>query len=208
MVREMLPPAEFSPDAYLTQPLAIGEVAEMHLTTTAWLPPAPNVCIVNDAGKYEIVRYESMDATSLYTLTRGVSLNGALGAAVAHDAGIAVYRGDCALDDIAFAENIRYLMEKQVIGVRWDRGAGGTNHTDLVLIDDKGNAIPSLPFDSFDNHMLWGNIRRVTVSATGAVTRGTNARGDTLTLNGSAGRVMVEIPKFWVKAERTASGVY
>lgn len=208
MVREMLPPAEFSPDAYLTQPLAIGEVAEMHLTTTAWLPPAPNVCIINDAGKYEIVRYESMDATSLYTLTRGVSLNGALGAPVAHDAGVAVYRGDCALDDIAFAENIRYLMEKQVIGVRWDRGAGGTNHTELVLIDDKGNAIPSLPFDSFDNHMLWGNIRRVTVSANGAVTRGTNARGDTLTLDGSAGRVMVEIPKFWVKAERTATGVY
>ena len=81
----------------------------------------------------------------------------------------------------------------QPIGVKWDRSSSSPS---LQHIDMWGNEISPL---KFDNHALWGNVRRCTIDSAGTVTYGINARGDGLTLDGSQGNVMVRIPATWVK---------
>ncbi len=198
MVRRMYPGAEFSPDAHLTQSVGVGDT-EIHLTTTMWVPDPPNIAVINDATSPEVVLYTTKTDTVLGGLVRGLSVNGPVGLAHAHDAGIAVYCGDTAYARGAEIENIQYLFAQQVIGIEWDPTAPDT--TAAVLIDADGNPIESLPFGNFDNHRTYANIKRCLLSPSGVPTFGTNARGDGLTLDGSAGRVMVAIPKFYDRFE-------
>lgn len=205
MVSRMYEGAEFSPDAFLAVSMGVGDVS-MTLDTTAYLPDAPALVIINDATNPEVVLYTTKSSTVLGGLTRGISLNGAIGAAAAHDAGVAVYCGDTEFEKAAERENIRYLYAQEAIGVQWDRS--GPDTTALTLIDVDGDPITTLPFDTFDRHRTFREIRRCLLSPAGTAMYGTNARGDGLTLDGTAGRVMVAIPKFWVKADNPATGIY
>lgn len=86
-----------------------------------------------------------------------------------------------------------------IIGIEWDSSKSST--AALTWIDSSGSPIAA---PNFDDHIIWGNMRRVTLSYEGdvvKVTGGTNNRGDGLILDGSTGNVMVEIPKFFYKSE-------
>ena len=91
-----------------------------------------------------------------------------------------------------------------IIGVEWDRSSSDPA---LTRIDVDGNTITTLPW-SFDAHPVWSAIRRCTLSPEGYAAYGSNARGDGLTLDGSTGRVMVEVPKFYVKSEHPSADIY
>jgi len=93
---------------------------------------------------------------------------------------------------------IASYMEGMPTGIEWDTASSSPT---LTRIDINGNVItPTVSF--FDNHAIWGRIRRcVRNKATGAISYGTNPRGDGLTLDGSVGDVLVEIPNAKYKYE-------
>ena len=86
-----------------------------------------------------------------------------------------------------------------VLGVKWDQA---NSSPALTRIDINGDTISSLPY-SLDEHPLWGNIKRCTLTDAGYPTYGSNGRGDGLTLDGSTGRVMISLPRFYAKAEKS-----
>lgn len=90
-----------------------------------------------------------------------------------------------------------------IIGVEWNQGTDTWRS-----IDSLGNPIvPAAGY--FDSHPIWGGMRRCTLSAAGVVNNyGSNPRGDGLDLTGADGRVMVEIPKFYVASDNPAANVY
>ncbi|MEA3338624.1 MAG: hypothetical protein U9R15_01530 [Chloroflexota bacterium] len=99
-------------------------------------------------------------------------------------------------------------LREYVIGVEWNQ-----NTDTWRRIDEYGTTIGY--FDSmgskwfFDNHPVWGNMKRCTLADAGTVNNyGITPRGDGLTLDGTDGQVMVEIPKFWIKAANPAANVY
>ena len=86
-----------------------------------------------------------------------------------------------------------------IIGVEWDTTSASPT---LTWIDELGNPITSLPPGFFDSLPAWGGRWRcVRDRATGQITFGSNARGDGLTLDGTAGDVLVREPAFWAKHE-------
>lgn len=90
-----------------------------------------------------------------------------------------------------------------VIGVEWNQGTDTWRR-----IDEFGNTITSLTTSDFDKHSIWGRMWRCTLTPAGAATFGSNARGDGLDLTGTSGRVMVRIPKFYVKSTNPSTNVY
>lgn len=104
---------------------------------------------------------------------------------------------------IPLAIRKRLVKPKPVIyGVEWNQ-----NTDTWTRIDEDGNAL-TLASSDFDNHLVWGNIKRCTLTADGIATFGENGRGDGLDLTGSSGRVMVRIPKFYVKSSNPSANVY
>jgi hypothetical protein len=91
-----------------------------------------------------------------------------------------------------------------ILGAKWDRSSSSPA---LTRIDKDGNTMSTLPYN-IDDHPLWGGMRRCTMTKEGLVTYGSNQRGDGLTLDGSTGRVMVEIPKFYTKIEHPSANVW
>ena len=90
-----------------------------------------------------------------------------------------------------------------IYGVEWNQATVTWRH-----IDDAGNTITPSESD-FNNHSIWGGMRRCTLAGVGTVNHyGANPRGDGLDLTGTDGRVMVEIPKFYVKGESPSDNVY
>ena len=86
-----------------------------------------------------------------------------------------------------------------IIGIEWDTTSTSPA---LTWIDELGNPITSLPAGFFDSHPVWGGRWRCTRDrTTGQITFGSNARGDGLTLDGTAGDVLVREPAFWAKYE-------
>ena len=95
-------------------------------------------------------------------------------------------------------------LNSPIIGVQWD-----TNSTSSTLtwIDATGATITGLNTAWFDKHILWGGRWRcVRNRTTGKYTFGTNARGDGLTLDGTAGDVVVTEPIAYVKADYGVAG--
>jgi len=91
-------------------------------------------------------------------------------------------------------------ITSQVIGIEWDSSSSSPT---LKHIDINGNEITP-PAGFFDLNPIWGNRWRcVRDRSTGAITYGTNARGDGLTLDGSAGDVLVREPAFHQKFEKS-----
>ena len=90
-----------------------------------------------------------------------------------------------------------------VIGIEWHQDTDSWRR-----IDEYGNSM-NVPSGYFDRHPVWGGMRRCTLAAAGTVNHyGANPRGDGLDLTGVDGRVMVEIPKFYVKGESPSANVY
>lgn len=89
-----------------------------------------------------------------------------------------------------------------VVGVRIDEDSSTPMGT---WIDRDGTVVASvstLGWESFNDHPIIGGIRRCLLTPgtpNPTVTYGSNARGDGLTLTTDEVRVMVEIPKFYVK---------
>lgn len=89
-----------------------------------------------------------------------------------------------------------------VIGVRIDEDSSDPT---ISWIDRDGTVIgspTSLGWSSFNEHPIIGGIRRCVLTpgtTHPTVTYGSNARGDGLTLTSDTDRVMVKIPKFYVK---------
>lgn len=102
---------------------------------------------------------------------------------------------------------VKYLeqLNSAPVGVKWD---SSSNSSTLTRIDINGNTItPSASF--FDNHKLWGGIRRcVRNRTTGAITYGSDNAGTGLTLDGSAGDVLVEIPTAKYKYQKVGDVYY
>jgi hypothetical protein len=86
-----------------------------------------------------------------------------------------------------------------VVGIEWDTSSSSPA---LKQIDIDGSQIPKKSTAFFDRHPLWGGMRRCLLSDAGVPTFGSNARGDGLTLDGSAGQVMVQIPRFYVASQK------
>lgn len=90
-----------------------------------------------------------------------------------------------------------------VVGIEWDTTSSSPT---LKWIDISGNERTGLDSTYFNNHILWGMMRRCVIDpSTSAVSYGDNARGDGLDLTGASGQVMVSIPKFYVKFETTGT---
>ena len=80
-----------------------------------------------------------------------------------------------------------------ITGVEWDQ----TSDT-WTRIDNDGETI-TLTRAAFDNFWPWAGMRRVNLSVTGEINA---VVGDNnYTEDGSNGRVMVQIPKFWARSE-------
>jgi len=76
------------------------------------------------------------------------------------------------------------------VGVRWDSTSSDPT---LTVIDINGTRItPTTTW--FDNHWLWGDMELVVRNrSTGVISKGSNPRGDGLTIDGTAGDVLVKI---------------
>ena len=96
----------------------------------------------------------------------------------------------------------QYASPAEVVGIEWDTLSSSPN---LKRIDAAGHEIESIPVGFFDSHPTFGGRWRcVRDRATGTITFGSNARGDGLTLDGSACDVLVRKPAFWAKHEYDA----
>ena len=78
--------------------------------------------------------------------------------------------------------------DSPIYGVLWNRASSSPS---LQRIDENGDTI-TLSSSNFDNHPLWGEIKRCQLDAAGNPTYGENARGDGLTL--TSDYIMSEIP--------------
>lgn len=94
--------------------------------------------------------------------------------------------------------------EKQydlIVGVEWNQG------TDTwTRIDSDGTEWSGLTRASFDDFYPWKGMRRVNLNVNGTIA---NVFGDAAYKeDGTNGRVMVQIPKFWIKSEETSANKY
>ena len=86
-----------------------------------------------------------------------------------------------------------------IYGILWNRASSSPS---LQRIDENGDTI-TLSSSNFDNHPLWGGMRRCTLDSSGNPTYptyGDNARGDGLTL--TSDYCMVEIPGCYAASYR------
>ena len=89
-----------------------------------------------------------------------------------------------------------YLKLSPVYGVLWNRGSSSPT---LERIDENGDSI-TLSSSNFDNHSLWGGMRRCTLDSSGNPTYGSDAKGTGLTL--TSDYCMVEIPGCYAASYR------
>lgn len=86
----------------------------------------------------------------------------------------------------------------QPVGIEWDTSSSSPT---LKRIDVNGDELIT-DASFFNNHAIWGSIGRcVRNRSTGVISYGQNARGDGLSLTGTAGDVLVEIPTAKVRYE-------
>lgn len=91
-------------------------------------------------------------------------------------------------------------LARLVIGVEWNQGTDTWRH-----IDEDANTLTLTSID-FDKHPTWGGMRRCNMADDGTVKC---YRGDPdFVYTGVNGRVMVEIPRCYVKSANPSSNVY
>ena len=86
------------------------------------------------------------------------------------------------------------LINKSPIGVKWNTGSSSPA---LTRINQVGNTI-TLSTQDFNNHVIWGGMKRCNLSDAGVVNAWYGDAG--FAADGSNGQVMVWVPKFWYKA--------
>ncbi len=94
-----------------------------------------------------------------------------------------------------------------IIGVEWDTSSSSPA---MKHIDAYGTEIVKTAEQWaawFNAHPIHANMWRCTLSVAGVPTFGANARGDGLSLDGSAGQLMVRIPKFYTKSEKVGTKI-
>ena len=96
-----------------------------------------------------------------------------------------------------------YFNANSILGVEMDFNSSNPK---MKRIDVNGNYLPNGYIPLFDQHVIWGNIKRCTLNAAGTATFGTNARGDGLTL--SSDYVMVRYPRFYWKTDNPGTNRY
>lgn len=125
------------------------------------------------------------------------------------NANLAPSLADGGVNEIVDALDLEALLNAHaIIGVEWNQATDTWKR-----IDEHGRAITSLPLALsdifFDLHPIWGKIHRCTLADDGSVNHyGSNPRGDGLTLDGTDGQVMVQIPKCYSKAANPSANVY
>ena len=120
------------------------------------------------------------------------------GSSVAGD--LAVFGGTDGLTLVDGGANI--FKSTQPFGVKWNTASSSPA---LTRINWLGNTV-TLATADFNNHIVWGGMKRCNLSDTGFV----NAwYGDTgFSYTGSNGQVMVWVPKFWYNAVKDAATGY
>ena len=93
-------------------------------------------------------------------------------------------------------------VEDKIIGVMWNTGSDSSA---LQQIDVDGDVITKKSTAWFDRHPVWGGMKRCTLTVDGVPTFGDNARGDGLALDGTAGQVMVRVPRYYIKSEKSGN---
>ena len=96
-----------------------------------------------------------------------------------------------------------YFNANSVLGVEMNFNSSNPK---MKRIDVNGNYLPNGYIPLFDQHVIWGNIKRCTLNAAGTATFGTNARGDGLSL--SSDYVMVRYPRFYWKTDNPGTNRY
>ena len=92
------------------------------------------------------------------------------------------------------------ILRTDIVGVEWNQNTDTWRHIDI-----NSNTL-TLDTAYFDQHPIWGNIKRCNMDATGDVLA---YRGDeTYKNDGSNGYVMVEIPATYVKTANPSANVY
>lgn len=88
------------------------------------------------------------------------------------------------------------LLQIYPIGVVWNYGSSSPA---LTRIDRAGNTI-TLATADFNNHVVWGGMKRCNLSNVGIVNAWYGDAG--FAYNGTNGQVMVWVPAFWYKSEK------
>lgn len=127
-----------------------------------------------------------------------------------HDHSNAANGGALDASDITFAPSgtgltattvqaaLAELAKDVIVGFRIDTTSSDPS---VTWVDINKNVITGLNTAFFDAHPIWGRIRRCVINSDQVITYGSNGRGDGLTLDGTAGDVMVECPEFYWAAE-------
>ena len=98
----------------------------------------------------------------------------------------------------AQSKKIEWLAD--IVGVEWNQA------TDTWRRIDKNGVTREISAASFDDLSPWGLMRRVNLAVDGTINA---VYGDVgYKEDGTNGRVMVQIPKFWVKSEETSANKY
>jgi len=152
---------------------------------------------------YHFTNAEHTELAVIVDLGRGIADNNLL--AVDQAAGLTdgeIIRATASgLEGRNYSEIIADLDLNPVLGVEWNQGTDTWRN-----IDKNGNTIV-LTSSNFDNHPVWGNMVRVNMAVDGTINAVKGGMG-TFTNDGTNGRVMVRIPKFWVKSASSSANVY
>ena len=95
---------------------------------------------------------------------------------------------------------LKSTMQMAPAGVKWDPGA--SNSPTLTRVDENGTTVTRTR-DYFDTHEVFRNIRRCNVSDAGVVTAYFGEAA--YKTDGSNGQVMVQIKKFYYKAQKVGT---
>ena len=103
------------------------------------------------------------------------------------------------MSQIGIDASLIMTKNQQPIGAKWDTSS---NSPALTRIDRNGSTITANTA-TFDNHVIWGGMRRCNLSDAGVVNAyyGDAGYAD----DGSNGQVMVEIPKFYYKSSKVGT---
>lgn len=224
------PTKQNSPEASTTSKTLVGAktIAVDHceyfvpegLAYTDVSASAPVIAVIGydnvDFAYPETVKITAISAASgggNLTVARAIGSDGTIGIAREWSSGtnIAIVLTSQHVDVIQSNQNtlqsqIDFIntLNSPIIGVQWD-----TNSTSptLTRIDAAGTPLGAMTTADFDKHILFGGRWRcVRNRTTGEITFGTNARGDGLTLDGTAGDVLVCEPRCYAKADYGVAG--
>lgn len=95
-------------------------------------------------------------------------------------------------------------LNSEPVGMKIENASSSPKNT---VVDRNGN--PFIPdADFFHNHVIWGSMHKCILDPGGNATFGSTPRGDGLTLDGTAGNVMVRVPNVKYRYELDGTDQY